>query len=169
MKLRAKLLLICLPLVAASSNTNISYEVRWFGSSNAVMILSGDNISGISVAPNAEGTSFRVSGVGAIFQRKGEDSNLPLFTSVNQVRRGAATDLIVNLSEPSQISAIPSAGTLQISIAKISNQSALPARTVEPNKLSPTDEIKALREENARLRAEVTQLKTKIGQQNTSN
>lgn len=155
------LCLIALPATAA--NLPISYEVRGFGSSNLVVILSGDGSSTLSVAPSTDGTSVRVSGVGVVFARKGAEPNLPLLSSINQVKRGNNTDLLINLSAATQINASPSAGTLQISISKLrGSEIAISSATPTPKPLSIEEKLNAQIAENTSLKQEIVRLKADL-------
>jgi len=153
---------------AAPRGLAVTYEVRGYGASNVILVLSGTGLQGLSVTPSSDGMSVRVSGVGVVFSRKGDDKSLPLISSVRQVKRGTFTDLIFNLTAASQVNATPSSSSLQVTVARLSAEATpSPAPTATPPALSPQAMIAALEESLSKLKGENALLKAELQKKDT--
>jgi hypothetical protein len=106
----------CLVLCAATSTLadEIKYEIAGYGGDRALLILTGKDSKSLTPSMNGTGTSARISGVQVTF-RPANAAPLPtLISSVQQVKRGALTDLVINLSAATDLGITPGAADTRI-------------------------------------------------------
>ena len=106
----------CLVLWAATSAIadEVNYEISGYGENRALLILTGKDSRNLTPSMNGTGTSARISGIQVTF-RPANSVPLPaLISSVQQVKRGALTDLIINLSSSAELGITPGATDTRI-------------------------------------------------------
>jgi hypothetical protein len=92
----------------------VKYEISGFGGDRALIIFTGTDSKSLTPSMNGTGTSARISGVQVAF-RPATAAPLPsLISSVQQVKRGALTDLVINLSASSELGITPGAADTRI-------------------------------------------------------
>lgn len=126
------LLLLASPLAAQQ----LSYEVLGFGSQRVLVTIQGDIPLGMTSNMSADGLSARISGVGIQFQAKDPNKALPLaVSSVQQVKRGSTTDLVINLSNAAELTVSPGVSELKLflkakkGVKPVDNSSGTPGAT----------------------------------------
>ncbi len=132
--------------VSSTYASEIKYQLRGYGGSHVVIILNGSQSEKLIVNPSTDGTSVRISGVDTTFIQNDSSAPPSLISSLRQVRRGSLTDLVLNLSSPSLVSATPSLNSLKVYI-KSKGKSVEPApeaTSLSTNESSPVSENKIL-------------------------
>ncbi|MBX7143565.1 MAG: hypothetical protein K1X79_03865 [Oligoflexia bacterium] len=145
--MRLSLLAIVAMLLAAPAWAGtISYDISSYGGRHAIVILSGDVGANVTANLSADGLSIRVTASGAAFEPGPKGVAGALVSEVKQVRRGASSDLVLNLASASDLSVTPSVSNIKLFIkARKDNSGASTPRNGEavgqtgnaPKKLKP--------------------------------
>lgn len=97
----------------------IRYQVAGSGTDRAVLSLRGATTQNTATSISADHMTIRVSAVNAEYREVASKSSSSLIKTIQQVRAGARSDLIVSLNFPSEISASPGSSELKLYIKKI--------------------------------------------------
>lgn len=117
--IRAIAILLLLPVQAAAQR--ISYDVIGYGSRHVVVVLSGTVPVGVTTSMSADGKSARVSAAGVEFVPANSGRAMPaLVSSAQQVKRGSAVDLVINLNQPAELD-VTAGGTGLKLLLKVKN------------------------------------------------
>lgn len=95
---------------------DVGYLVQGYGSRHAVVILNGLKANTVTTNLGKDGQTVRISGVNVSFVEQSTRSIPALISNVQQVRRGAFTDLIFNLSSECSLTATPGSSDMKIFI-----------------------------------------------------
>ncbi|MBX7136515.1 MAG: hypothetical protein K1X83_00930 [Oligoflexia bacterium] len=141
--MRTFLVLVALCCCWGSSRVSaqtLQYEILGYGTKHVVLMLRGSVPLGLNSSMSSDGLAARVSAVGVQFAPRSSAALPALVSSVQQVKRGPTTDLVVNLNEACELSVSPATGGVKLVIksrkGSTSTQSpettALPASTTTP-------------------------------------
>lgn len=120
----------------------IRYQVIGYASQHALVTLSGSSASKVTTSLSSDGLSVRISAPNAVFTAQETQSLPTLITGIQQVKRGAFTDLVISLSAASTLSASPGAALTRLFIqtrsfggAKTSDSPEVPDASRAPTPL----------------------------------
>lgn len=109
----------------------ITYDINSYGGKHAIVILSGEIGANVTANLSSDGLSIRVTASGVGFEPGPKGVAGTLISEVQQVRRGASSDLVLNLSRASELSVTPSVNNIKLFIKarKQSAESSAPSST----------------------------------------
>lgn len=137
--------IVCLVHVLAlpALASDVEYVVRAYGGKNAVVILSGSVRNNLTTNLSSDGQSVRVSGVDINFVQAKDSYIAGLVSEIFQVKRGAFSDLIINLKEKCELTPTPGNKDLKLFLKAKANDVVLPS--VKDNTTSTKPQQKSVR------------------------
>ncbi|MCB0309789.1 MAG: hypothetical protein KDD42_01060 [Bdellovibrionales bacterium] len=106
--------LLAFCLVSTGLATELRYSVTGYGTRHVVVVLKGNIPNSLTTSMSSDGLSARVSGVNVAYLPENDRKFPALVSTIQQLRRGATTDLIINLTRPAELSATPGSSALKL-------------------------------------------------------
>jgi hypothetical protein len=128
-------------IIPGLAQAEILYQLRQYGNGQAVITFSGPGSSNLTTNISADGLNIRVSAVSSMFVQEKRLGESPLIGTIQQVRRGAFTDLLISLKVPINLNAAPSGNLLKL---YLKSKQALPSSASNAQTASSKTSIQLL-------------------------
>lgn len=96
----------------------IKYKITAFGASHVHVTLSGSSLGSITPTVSLDGRTIRITGAGVTYVRDESSVTSSLVSLANAVKRGAYTDLVINLTDACEITTSKTGSNLKVFIKK---------------------------------------------------